>query len=74
MKLKILLNKKRFHFWYRLKQRKGSLLYFLLAKKVGKKQTNDKTKGECLIWQFRNHRFLTQDGKLQTYINLLNSI
>jgi hypothetical protein len=70
MKLKCLLNKKRFHFWYRLKQRHGSLFYFLLAKVVGKKQCFDKN-CECLIWEYKNHRFLTQNNQLQTYINTL---
>ena len=69
IKLKCLLNKKRFHFWYRLKQRHGSLFYFLLAEMVGEKSTFDKTKGKCLIWEYKNHRFLTQNNQLQTYIN-----
>lgn len=69
-KIKIIINKKRPHFWNRLKQRKGKLFYFLLAKVVDKKGVADqRCKSDCLVWKFRNHIFLTQYGKLQTYIN-----
>lgn len=69
MKLKILLNKKRQHFLNRLKKRNGNILYFLFSKVVDKKNVYDKEGGECLVWKFRNHYFLTQNNKLQTYIN-----
>lgn len=68
MKLKILLNKKRQHFWNRLQLRGGNIIYFLFAKIVDKKQTLDKKTGECLVWKFRNHLFITQNNQLQTYI------
>lgn len=69
MKLKILLNKKRPHFINRLKLRGGNIFYFLFAKIIDKKQTLDKNAGECLVWKFRNHLFITQGNYLQTYIN-----
>jgi hypothetical protein len=68
-KIKILLNYKRPHFWNRLKLRKGNLFYFLLAKIIDKKGVADKEcKSDCLVWQFKNHLFLTQNDMLQTYI------
>lgn len=66
MKLKILLNKKRPHFFNRLRQRNGSILWFLFAKVIGTKPSY--TENKCLVWRFKNHYYLTQNNILQTYI------
>ena len=69
-KIKILLSFKRPHFWNRLAKRGGKLSYFLLSKVVDKKGVADeRRKSDCLVWRFRNHLFITQDDRLQTYIN-----
>ena len=68
MKLKVLLNKKRLHFRNRLKQRGGNMFYFLLAKVIGEKNVMDKDSGKCFVWRYKNHFFLTQNNRLQTYI------
>ena len=68
-KLRILLNKRKIHYLNRLKQRHGSTLYFLLAKCVGTKPSYETSKTPCLVWQWKQRIFYTQDWLLQTYIN-----
>lgn len=56
----------------RIREREGHILYFLLAKVVGEKYSYKESKcGKCLEWRYKHHVFLTQNGKLQTYINKL---
>ena len=68
-KLKLLLNSKPQHYRNRIKQRKGSTFWFLFAKVVGIMPSYEPCTDKCLRWQFRNHIFLSQAGRLQTYIN-----
>lgn len=56
------------HYKNRLRQRKGSSIYFLFAKVIDKKQVLDNSKTECLVWKFRQHLYITQNNQLQTYI------
>lgn len=65
----IYLLRARKHFWNRLEQRDGNVLCFLFAKVVDKKPVQDGRKDECLVWKYKNHIYLTQNYKLQTYIN-----
>lgn len=68
-KLKLFLSFKSKHYKNRIKKRKGNTLYFLFSKIIGKKPSYINSKTECLIWKYKNHVFLSQDGRLQTYIN-----
>lgn len=68
-KLKLLLKPKRIHFKNRLRQRHGNVLYFLFAKPIDNRPVDDKSKGKCIVWRYKNHIFFTQNNRLQTYIN-----
>lgn len=60
--------KARKHFWNRLKLRKGSLYPFFLAKVIDEKPVLNNTKERCFVWKYKNHIYITQNYKLQTYI------
>ena len=55
------------HYKQRLKQRGGKHWWFLKAKKVCERQSY--TKGICEEWRYKNFVWLTQNYKLQTFIN-----
>jgi len=58
------------HYRNRLTKRGGKHWMFLLARKTGKKMVADKrTRTNCYVYRFRNYLWLTQDYRLQTFIN-----
>jgi hypothetical protein len=58
---------KRQHYYNRLKKRGGKHWMFLLARKVGNKQAY--AQGDCEVWKYKNFLWITQNWKLQTFIN-----
>ncbi len=66
-KVKYLLNKRE-HYKNRVKLRKGSSLWFLFSKVIDEKPVLNGREEKCLVWKYKNHIYITQNYKLQTYI------